>query len=131
MSNSPNITLDLRLGYTPDAGWTHVTATNGSLYSYKYAGGDDGAGGMQAKAGRGNDTANVQLIADGRYTIFGVVFQNDSSNQLSWNGNGNRAGNIVDQNTAVENAEYSVLITDTGNGNTVFVCDPPVKNVPQ
>lgn len=49
--------------------------------------------------------------------------------QLSWSGNGNRAGNIVDQNSQVENAEYSVLITDTGNGNAVLVCDPPVKNV--
>jgi len=129
MPNTPNITLDLRLGYTPDAGWTYVTATNGSAYSYKYAGGDDGAGGLQMTVGQGNDTANVRLIADNRYTIFGVVFQNDATSQLSWSGNGNRAGNIVDQNSQVENAEYSVLITDTGNGNAVLVCDPPVKNV--
>lgn len=128
MPSTPNITLDLRQGYTPDAGWTYVTATNGSAYSYIYAGGDDGHGGLQMTAGQGRDTANVRLIADGRYTILGVVFQNDGTSQLSWNGNGNRAGNIIDQNTSVENAEYSVLITDTGNGNTVFVCDPPIKN---
>jgi hypothetical protein len=128
MPNTPNITLDLRVGYTTDPGWTFVTATNGSQYSYLYAGGDDGHGGLQMTVGQGNDTANVRVIADNRFTIFGVVFQNDGTSQLTWNGNGNRAGNIVDRNSQVENAEYSVLITDTSNGNTVFVCDPPIKN---
>lgn len=128
MPSTPNITLDLRVGYTPDAGWSFVTATNGSAYSFKYAGGDDGAGGLDMTVGQGRDTANVQLISDNRFTIFGVVFQNDRNSQLNWNGNGNRAGNIIDQNNTVESAEYSVLITDTNNGNTVFVCDPPVIN---
>lgn len=128
MPNTPNITLDLRVGYTTDAGWTHVTAINGSQYSYIYSGGDDRHGGLDMTAGQGRDTANVQVIADNRFTIFGVVFQNDTANQLSWTGNGNRAGNIVDVNNTVETAEYMVLITDTSNGNTVFVCDPPVIN---
>lgn len=56
---------------------------------------------LQMTVGQGNDTANVRLIADNRYDIFGVVFQNDPTSQLSW----------------------------SGNGNAVFVCDPPVKNV--
>lgn len=130
MPSTPNITLDLRVGYTTDAGWTHVTAINGSPYSYMYAGGDDTHGGLQMTVGQGRDTANVRVIADNRFTIYGVVFQNDGTNQLSWAGNGNRAGNIVDLNTTVENAEYMVLITDTSNSNTVFVCDPPVINRP-
>ena len=85
--------------------------------------------GLQMTVGQGNYNAHIRLIADNRYAIFGVVFQNDGTSQLSWSGNGNLAGNIVDQNSQVENAEYSVLVTDTGNGNAVFVYDPPVKNL--
>jgi hypothetical protein len=59
-----------------------------------------------------------------------VNFLNDTQNQLSWNGNSTRAGSIVDANTQVETAEYTVIVSDTQNGNALIVCDPPIRNQP-
>jgi hypothetical protein len=59
-----------------------------------------------------------------------VVFTGDTQNQLTWNGNSGRAGSIVDANTAVEDAEYTVLVADTGNSNCIIPCDPPIRNQP-
>lgn len=128
MPNTPNINLDIRLAGSSDPGWHNVAASNGQTYGYCYTGGDDGAGGLEQTVGQGRDTAPVQLIADQRYQISGHNFLNDTQNQLSWSGNGNRAGNIIDANSQVETAEYCVIVTDTGNGNCTIVCDPPIIN---
>jgi len=133
MPSTPQISLDIRLNGSSDPGWTNVKAGNGTTYGYKYSGGDDGAGGLVQtvdQSGNGRDTAPFQLVADNRYQISGVNFLNDTQNQLSWNGNSPRAGSIVDANTQVENAEYTVIVSDTQNGNALIVCDPPVRNQP-
>jgi hypothetical protein len=133
MPSTPQISLDIRLNGSSDPGWTNVKAGNGTTYGYKYSGGDDGAGGLVQtvdQSGNGRDTAPFQLVADNRYQISGVNFLNDPLNQLSWNGNSPRAGSIVDANTQVENAEYTVIVSDTQNGNALIVCDPPVRNQP-
>ncbi|HEU0307251.1 MAG TPA: hypothetical protein VFR30_09825 [Lysobacter sp.] len=128
MPNTPNINLDIRFGGSSDPGWHNVVASNGQTYGYYYTGGDDGAGGLEQTVGQGRDTAPLQLVADQRYQISGHNFFNDTNNQLSWNGNGNRAASIIDANNAVETAEYNVIVTDTGNGNCTIVCDPPIIN---
>ena len=128
MPNTPNINLDIRFGGSSDPGWHNVVASNGQTYGYYYTGGDDGAGGLEQTVGQGRDTAPLQLVADPRYQISGHNFFNDTNNQLSWSGNGNRAATIVDANNAVETAEYNVIVTDTGNGNCTIVCDPPIIN---
>ena len=128
MPNTPNINLDIRFGGSSDPGWHNVVASNGQTYGYYYTGGDDGAGGLEQTVGQGRDTAPLQLVADQRYQISGHNFFNDTNNQLTWAGNGNRAGNIIDANSAVETAEYNVIVTDTGNGNCTIVCDPPIIN---
>jgi hypothetical protein len=128
MPNTPNINLDIRFAGSTDPGWHNVAASNGQTYGYCYTGGDDGAGGLEQTVGQGRDTAPVQLIADQRYQISGHNFFNDTNNQLSWTGNGNRAGNIIDANSQVETAEYNIIVTDTGNGNCTIVCDPPIIN---
>jgi hypothetical protein len=133
MPSTPQINLDIRLNGSSDPGWTNVKAGNGTTYGYKYSGGDDGAGGLVQtvdQSGNGRDTAPFQLVADNRYQISGVNFLNDTQNQLSWNGNSPRAGSIVDANTQVETAEYTVIVSDTQNGNALIVCDPPVRNQP-
>jgi hypothetical protein len=133
MPSTPQINLDIRLNGSSDPGWTNVKAGNGTTYGYKYSGGDDGAGGLVQtvdQSGNGRDTAPFQLVADNRYQISGVNFLNDTQNQLSWNGNSTRAGSIVDANTQVETAEYTVIVSDTQNGNALIVCDPPVRNQP-
>ena len=128
MPNTPNINLDIRFGGSSDPGWHNVVASNGQTYGYYYTGGDDGAGGLEQIVGQGRDTAPLQLVADQRYQISGHNFFNDPNNQLTWSGNGNRAGTIIDANSAVETAEYNVIVTDTGNGNCTIVCDPPIIN---
>jgi hypothetical protein len=134
MPNTPNISLDIRLGGGPvNEGWVNVLASNGSTtYGYKYTGGDDGVGGLVQTAGPGQsrDTAPLQLVADRRYHIDSVPFTNDTNSQLSWSGQSAYAGSIVDQNSAVETAKYSVIVSDTGNGNCMITCDPTVKNQP-
>jgi hypothetical protein len=131
MPNTPQISLDIRLGGSSDPGWKNVKVTNGSTYGYLYTGGDDGAGGLVQTvnpSGNGRDTAPLQLVADNRYQIAGINFLDDPLNQLSWNGSSGRAGSIVDQNTQVENAEYTVIVSDTQAGNVLIVCDPPIRN---
>ena len=128
MPNTPNINLDVRFAGSSDPGWHNVAASNGQTYGYCYTGGDDGAGGLEQTVGQGRDTAPVQLIADQRYQISGHNFFHDDFNQLSWSGNGNRAGNIIDANSQIANAEYCVIVKDTGNGDCTIVCDPPVIN---
>lgn len=130
MPNTPNINLDLRIGGSSDPGWHNVMASNNQTYGYLYTGGDDGAGGLESTVGQGRDTAPIRLTADQRYRIADCTFKDDPQHQLSWNGNGQRAGSIVDANTQVETAEYSILVTDTGNGSCTIPCDPPVINKP-
>lgn len=130
MPSTPTINLDLRIGGSSDPGWHNVQASNHQTYGYCYTGGDDGAGGLVATVGQGRDTAPLQLIADQRYQIDSCTFKDDPNSQLTWTGSSSRAGNIVDANTQVENAEYSLLVTDTGNGNCTIPCDPPIINQP-
>jgi len=129
MPSTPNIQLDVRNFASNGPGWKNVTV-NQQPYSYCYTGGDDGFGGLEQVVNRGRDTAPLQLTADSRYQITACNFIGDTQSQLSWSGNGNRAGTIVDANTQVETAEYTIVITDTSNGN-VINCDPEVKNKPQ
>lgn len=127
MPNTPNIQLDIRLGGSSDPGWVDVPASNGQVYGYHYSGGDDGQGGLVQTVGQGRDTAQIQLTADNRYQISNCTFRDDPFNQLSWNGSG-RAGTLVDANTSVETAKYTVNVADTGNGNCNIPCDPLVTN---
>lgn len=129
MPSTPQITLDVRNFPTNAPGWTNVQASNNQTYSYSYTGGDDGAGGLVMTVGQGRDTAPVRIVADGRYDITNCTFTGDGADQLTWNGNSTKAGSIVDANTAVENAKYSIIVTDT-TANCTIVCDPPVKNQP-
>ena len=127
MSNTPNINLDVRNFASSDPGWRNVQASNNQVYSYSYTGGDDGAGGLVQVVGQGRDSAPVQLTADPRYEIESCVFIGDSGAQLSWAG-GSRAGTITDANTHVETAKFTIVVTDTANGDCTIQCDPPIIN---
>ena len=130
MPSTPQINLDIRIGGSSDPGWHNVQASNNQTYGYCYTGGDDGIGGLVTKVGQGRDTAPLRLIADQRYQISGCTFTGDTKAQMTWNGASNRNGSIVDANSAVENAEYCITVTDTGNGNCTLVCDPQITNEP-
>jgi hypothetical protein len=131
MPNTPNIQLDVRNFASNQPGWYNVQSSSNQPYSYSYTGGDDGVGGLVQTVGQGRDTAPIQLSADQRYRIGACQFANDDQHQLTWSGGGNRAGAIIDANTQIETAKYSIVVTDTGNGNCTIVCDPGVTNKPQ
>ncbi len=131
MPNTPQINLDLRNSTQTEPGWVNVPASNGQPYSYRFTGGDDGQGGLIQGVNQGRDTAPLQLNADRRYQIASsnpCVFRGDDYHQLSWNGQSPYAGSIVDANTAVETAKYTLNVADTGNGNCIIPCDPLIKN---
>lgn len=131
MPNTPQINLDIRNSAQNAPGWVNVPASNGQIYSYSFTGGDDGSGGLVQTVGNGRDTAPLQLNADRRYQIASsnpCVFRDDANQQLSWTGQSPYAGSIVDANTAVETAKYTLNVADTGNGNCIIPCDPLIKN---
>lgn len=131
MPATPQINLDLRNSAQSEPGWINVLASNNQTYSYRYTGGDDGNGGLVQTVGQGRDTAPVRLTADPRYQLSDTnpcVFTDDSKSQLTWNGQSSYAGSIVDANTAVETAKYTLNVKDTGNGNCNIPCDPQIKN---
>lgn len=128
MANTPLINLDIRNSGQSQPGWVNVQASNGQTYSYSYTGGDDGAGGLVQTTGQGRDTAPLRLNADQRYQIAGCAFKDDAENQLTWNGQSPYAGSIIDANTKVETAKYTLNVSDTGNGNCNIPCDPRIIN---
>lgn len=129
MPNSPQINLDIRFGGSSDPGWVDVAASNGQVYGYCYTGGTDGAGNVHNIVGQGRDVVPLRLNADRRYQIAGCTITDDPNHQVTWVGTSPYAGTIIDANTAVANAKYTMNITDTGNGNCNIPCDPRVTNV--
>jgi hypothetical protein len=75
------------------------------------------------------DLAQVRIVADQRYDITNCTFTGNGASQLTWNGNSTKAGSIVDFNMSVENAYFSLTITDTV-ANCTVLCNPPVRNMP-
>jgi hypothetical protein len=123
-----NATLDVRNSASSGSdGYTNTTASNNAVYSYKYSGGTDGAGGLETRVGHGVATLNLSLTSDPRYSINGVTFTDDPNSQLTWRGNAATSGVITDANTAEETAHYSTTIADSTAGCT-FPCDPMVDN---
>ena len=126
-NGSTNANLDVRnFPSNGSDGYTDTTASNNAIYSYRYTGGSDQAGGLRAQVGQGTATLNLSLNADSRYTIDAVTFD-DPKSQLSWRGNAPRNGVITDSNTDDENGHYYVQVRDSV-ANCTIPCDPMVIN---
>jgi hypothetical protein len=129
MSN-PNANLTVQAGASTAPGWKNVNGNNGQPYSYLYGGGSDGVGGLDTTVGSGTQVMQVKLDTDQqRFQLADIQFFGDTQNQLTWNGTSNKVGTITDQNTQVETASYTVIVTDT-QANTTIPCDPMIKNDP-
>ena len=126
---SANATLDVRnIPSNGSDGYTDTTASNNAIYSYRYSGGTDNAGGMEVQVNTGTATLNLSLDDDDRrYSIDTVSFSDDPSGQLQWRGNAPANGVITDSNTVIETAHYSVEVADATAGCT-FPCDPMIAN---
>ena len=130
-----NKSVDLDIRYVPAEsgdGFTNAGTINGMSYCYKYTGGDDGAGKLSHIVNQGETSITVNLIADPRYRINELSFVNDhaADPQLSKGDHGNRAHVFHNRNTREINAQYKVTVVDTGNGNAMIPCDPPIVNKP-
>jgi hypothetical protein len=126
-----SVTLDIRnSAATQGDGYTNTTASNGAVYCYKYGGGTDGEGDIEVITGTGTLTVTVQMVADSRYVISDVTFNNDVGD-LSWAfGATAYIAVITDTDLDNENAYYSVIVRDTTAGCTM-PCDPDITNKPR
>ena len=126
-ATNSNANLDVRnFPSTGSDGYTDTTASNNAVYSYRYTGGSDQAGGLRAQVGQGTATLNLSLDSDARYTIDAVTFD-DPKSQLSWRGNAPRNGVLTDSNTDEEEGHYYVQVRDSV-ANCTVPCDPMVVN---
>lgn len=126
-ANNSNASLDVRnFPSNGSDGYTDTTASNNAVYSYRYTGGSDQAGGLRAQVGQGTATLNLSLDGDPRYTIDQVTFD-DPKGQLSWRGNAPRNGVLTDSNTDEEEGYYHVQVRDSV-ANCTIPCDPMVIN---
>ena len=133
MSKNETVTLKLKPGDSSGNGWINTTASNGQPYSFKYTGGENGNGGLKTKVGDGQATINLSVDTDSRYTINGVNFVHDTSQQLSWQANtgSQSAGVITDQNSVAENSDYVTVVVDAQANNATIYCDPMIQNDPR
>ena len=123
-----SVSLDIRyVPAEPGDGFIDVGVINGRNYCYKYTGGDDGAGGVTHTIGEGNAKITVTLTADPRYRIASVSFV-DHKDELSAHPKHDREHEIHNKNSKAINAKYKVQVRDTGNGNAMIPCDPPIIN---
>ena len=124
-----SVTLDVRdFAATSGDGYTNTIASNGATYSYKYSGGTDGNGGVDVVTGTGTMTITVTIVADPRYLVSSVSFNNDLGD-LSWAlGASAYIAVITDTDLDNENAYYSVFVSVHTAGCTM-PCDPPIRNI--
>ena len=124
-----SVTLDVRdFAATSGDGYTNTIASNGATYSYKYSGGTDGNGGVDVVTGTGTMTITVTIVADPRYLVSSVSFNNDLGD-LSWAfGASAYIAVITDTDLDNKNAYYSVIVSDHTAGCTM-PCDPPIRNI--
>lgn len=127
MRNTPVIRLEVQQGASSDPSWKDVQASNGETYSFRYTGGDDNKGNVSAKVGNGVVTFPLRLDADKRYGISGCSFRDDKFDQLSWRGDSEKAGNLIDKNDKVQTAYYTIVVTDK-DANCEIPCDPRIVN---
>ncbi len=130
MPGPVNVNLDVRNAATgPAPGYTQVTASNNTVYYYKYTGGTHGNGDVTVKVGTGQAAIHVTVGTDPRYSITGVTF-NPTTTGFTWHAGGSAAvAVIVDPATVVEDVKYTCTVTDS-TANCTIPCDPVIHNVP-
>ena len=127
-NDTHNATLDVRdVPSSGDDGYTDTTASNQAVYSYRYSGGSDAAGGLVGKGAGGIALLYLRVASGRRYRIAAVTFDGELDEQLSWRGSAPRTGVLTDRNSAPGNGHYHVLVRDTAAGCTV-PCDPMICN---
>lgn len=139
MSNqTPDITLNISFDIPAPSGYTPSGYMN---YSYKFTGGNDGAGGITGKDNDGAVSVNLTLATTATMMFISSVsfFTVDANGnktpytgpELDWNPDNKvpvTSGKIKDKMDNVQDYYYSVSVVVPFVGE--FTCDPPIKNIP-
>lgn len=130
MPNPIAVSLDVRNPANgPAPGYSQTTASNNTVYYYKYTGGSDGNGNATVKVGAGQAAIHVTVGSDPRYSITNITF-NPPSTHFTWHAGGSAAvAVIVDPANVVESVKYTTTVTDSV-ANCTIPCDPMIHNVP-
>jgi hypothetical protein len=126
--NQIALSLDCRNWGNSAKDYVDVTAQNGKQYSFKYIGGEDGAGTVTVPQGNPT-TIKVTVGSDARYVIDSIVVTNDPYGDITASFSGNVASLIDSATDVEENIYYTITVRDTVAG-TKFLCDPKIKNAP-
>jgi hypothetical protein len=134
MPNNFSVNLDVRNSASSGSdGYTNTTASNGSVYSYKYSGGNGGGGDVNVPNAGGhnaNAAITVTMNSDPRYSITNVGFVGDTLNQFAWHAGGQASVAVItDTNSAAASVKYTCTVTDS-TANCTMPCDPIIKNEP-
>ncbi|MEO8742867.1 MAG: hypothetical protein ABI365_06710 [Lysobacteraceae bacterium] len=129
MPGNPTIDLDVRnFPSNGSDGYTDTTASNNTVYSYRYSGGGGHSGGdVTCTVGQGRVTIVVHVQSDPRYSISTVGFTNDPNQQLSLQSHAPTTATIQNLNTVVQTAHYKVTVSDS-TANCTVPCDPAIIN---
>lgn len=150
-NHTPAITLTMAYGTNTEPGWINTTVS-GIAYSYRFHGGNDGAGAISGKKGKGavhvgfsvadapagpnpgGDLTTSSSISDvSFFTLTGTTKTPYSGNELEWNPDKQTpvtSGKIKDKMDNVQDYYYSVSILDSTQRPAITVsCDPPIKNI--
>jgi hypothetical protein len=137
-NNTPDITLTISSDNPAPSGYTPSGTLN---YSYKFTGGNDGAGGITGKDNDGAVNVDLTLASASTVTMYinSVSFFTVDANgnktpytgdELGWNPDNQEpvtSGKINDKMDNVQDYYYSVLVSVPFVAD--FTCDPPIKNV--
>lgn len=111
-------------------GWIGVHGSNGTLYSYRYAGGnqpsDDGK--LVFTVGAGAASIRIRLGHPSRYTLHRIRYR-DCGGQLRWRLETPTEALIANACTVPIQGYYSVVVRDGRDGATI-PCDPMIINQP-
>jgi hypothetical protein len=149
-NHTPAITLTMAYGTNTGSGWINTTVS-GTAYSYRFQGGNDGAGGITGKKndgtvhvgfsvadapanpGSGDLSTDSSISGVSFFTVTGITKTPYSGNELEWNPDNQTpvtSGKIKDKMDNIQDYYYSVSVLDsTQNPANTIVCDPPIKNI--
>lgn len=132
MSKDVQLNINLTSG---GAGWTEVTASNGTIYYYKYTGGN------QAGGGAGNGVNEFQVENPPVHESFDLTFTANDSNLYKFIEfhNKNNAPDlhavvseskvtVIDRCTTVGDFNWGVKVALKSDSTVTFSCDPLIRN---
>lgn len=98
------------------------------LYYYQFTGGTEGNGDVVTSSAI-DITVDVISLDGGNYQVDDLDFDNNPGNQFKFNKNANKkGGTLEDKKTTTGTFYYKLKMTDAGDKDCKFTCDPKITN---